>query len=442
MQRIAKFTRYLPESGWTPVIIAAELVPGRPLDESLASEVESVRVTRTPARHVATAISRLLRPAKEIANSGARDTVSQAPAPDAATEASPGSPAKPPMGVTPALRKPSLSRRLARWVTVPDDAVFWKGPAITAAVRLGRECGAEAIIATGPPYSVVIAGGKVARHLGVPLVADMRDAWDRNPVAVVPTPLHRAVSRSQEQRSLAAADVVTCTSPAIADEARAFGARHVEIVPNGFDPADLPQPSRDAATPLRIAFMGRIYFGQSDPTPVLEAMAACATDRSPAANIEFDIVGTWPESVEAAVARLGLGDRVHFHGYRPHRDALEIVARADVGLVLVEDLPGAEATAPAKLYEYLGLGMAALVLGPVGGFPARVVAECGGGITLPTSDGPGLAAALRELAAAKASGTLPVPDPHEVARYDRREQARELARVLDAATAERTGADS
>lgn len=414
VQRVAKFSRYLPESGWTPVVVAAELVPGRPLDESLASETASVRVVRTPARHVSSAISRLIKPAKEIAAGSSRDATPERTA----------------VG-TPALHKPSLSRRLARWVTVPDDAVFWKGPATDAAVRLGRDSGAEAVIATGPPYSVVVAGADVARRLGVPLVADMRDAWDRNPGAVVPSPLHRAISRAQERRSLAAATVVTCTSLAIADEARAFGAGRVEIIPNGFDPGDLPQPARDAAAPLRIAFMGRIYFAQSDPTPLLEAMARCATKAGPASRIGLDIVGTWPSSVETAVERLSLGDRVHFHAYRPHREALAIVAHADVGLVLVEDLPGAEATAPAKLYEYLGLGMTAMVIGPTDGFPARVIGETGGGFVLSTDDAPGLDAALRELAAAKTSGALPSPDPEAVARYDRRRQARELAGVLD-----------
>lgn len=421
VQRIAKFARYLPESGWEPVIVAAEVIDGRPLDPTLAEEVAGVRVVRTPARHVGNAISALLAPLKR-ARSAARTGGSSTGAGSNSSS----------------VQSASLSRRIARWFTIPDDAVFWKGPAVRAAISLGRELGVEAVIATGPPYSVPVAGAKVARALGVPFIADMRDAWDRNPVAIVPTPLHRAYNRRLERRMLAAADAVTCTADAIVAEAEEFRGRRVELLPNGYDPADVPE-HRPEPGPLRIAYMGRVYFGHSDPAPVFSAMAQLAKNSGPASDVVFDLVGTYPDSVPPSVEALGIGDRVHFHGYLPHHDALDIVSRADIGLVIVEDRPGSEATAPAKLYEYLAMGMPALLLASPTGFPARVLSETGGGVQLLPGDSDGIRGALERFAAEKAAGTLPAPDQDAVARYDRRRHAARLGELLGELTAHSGG---
>lgn len=415
VQRVTKMSRYLPEFGWQPVVLAAEIVPGRPLDPSLATEVAHVEVVRTPARHVATAISNLLAPAKSLARS--RNTTPPAEKPASVASASP------------AVRGASVSRRISRWFAF-DDAVLWQDAAVAAAVRLGRERGVEAVIATGPPYSVVVAGARVASELGVPLVADMRDGWDRNPVNVRASALHRRFDQARELRVMEQAAVVTATSSAIVDEASDFGATRIELVPNGYDPADLVEHAPDATGPLRIAYMGRIYYGQSDPTPIFEAMARLASAGGDAARIEFDIVGSYPEGVPEAAQRLDIGERVHFHGYLPHREALEIVARADVGLVIVEDRPGADATAPAKLYEYLGMGMTVLLLAPETGFPAAVLTRTGGGVRLDAADTAALDATLKRWVAEKTAGSLDSPDPEAVALYDRRRQAGRMAEVL------------
>lgn len=409
VQRVTKFSRYLPDFEWMPVVVAGEMIAGRPVDETLAEEVAHVQVVRTPARSVSTAIAGLIRPLKRLRGSGpGRGGTSEAP----------------PAGSW----QTPLSARIARWLAVPDDSAYWVGPAVRAAVDLGRREKVAAVMASGPPFSVAIAGARVAETLGVPLVVDMRDHWRDNPTGSWPTSRHRRRSEKLERRVMAAADAVVAVSEPIAGEARSMGARDVRVVPNGFDPTDLPRRRPDPSGPLRVAFMGKIYFGHSDPSAFLEGMAEA---RGQGDDIVADFVGSWPPGMEARIERLGLSPHVSFHGYLPHTEALKVISAADLGLVLIEDRPGSKASLTGKLFEYLGMGLPILVAGPLDGAAAELVGELRAGVVVKAGEASDIARVLSECAEAKRRGTpLSTVDPTEVSRYDRRALTGELARVL------------
>lgn len=429
VQRWAKMCRYLPDSGWQPVVVCAEPVPRRTRDDSLLADVAGVEVHRTPHRHSANAIAGLLEPLKRLGR-GQRD---MRDAPGSAQGTAPSA-----TSASSAMRKAPLSTRISRWIAVPDEAAYWRPVAVREAVRVGREAAVEAVIATGPPFSAMMAGARVARELGVPLVLDQRDGWGTSPVIELPTGLHRRLSRSQERRVMPAAHVVVATADSIAEEAAAFGARRTLVIANGFDPSDLPGHAPNAEGPLRLVFMGKVFFGHSDPAPLFTAMALAAKQGGPAAEIRFEIIGTWPDGVVRAAAEAGVADRVEFTPYMPHHEALARTAQADVGLLLIADRPGAEGTCPAKLYEYLGMGMPVLLAGPPDGMPARILRETDGGWAVKPSDISGLAQRLAELADAKAAGrTLGEPDADAVGRYSRPKQAARYAELLNEVTGER-----
>lgn len=413
---MAKFSKYLPRSGWTPLVVAGEIVKGRPTDTSLAEEVRDVAVTRTPARSLSTAIAALIRPLKALRSPGG----------------GPGGPSNV-AGVIDA--RPSLSGRIARWLAVPDDAAYWIGPASREAVRIGRSEKARVVLASGPPFSVTVAGARSAAQLGLPFVVDMRDHWRDNPAAYWPTTWHERRSAKLERRVLAAADMVLAVSEPIAAEARSMGARDARVLPNGFDPDDLPARQPDPAGPLRVAFMGKVYYGHSDPTAFLRAMVHA---RESGIDVTLDFVGSRPAAVEETVRALGLADVVEFHGYMPHRSALELVARADMGLVLIDDRPGAKASVTGKLFEYLGMGLPVLVVGPTDGAAAQLVNTTGGGFVAKSGDVADISRVLLDCVHLKRAGKpLGCPDAEEVGRYGRPDQAAELARVLDAVSLRR-----
>jgi glycosyltransferase involved in cell wall biosynthesis len=421
VQRVTKFARYLPQNGWEPVVVSAEHVPGRPYDETLLEEVASVPVLRTPARRANVPVARALGLAKRLRGAFRRRRTSAA-----GGSASPTGPVTRPVGLT---------ARITASIAFPDVAAYWIGSAVRAAVGRGRREKVSAVLASGPPHSALIAGSRVAAALGVPFVADMRDAWRDNPGAYYPTGIHRSRALAVERRVMESADAVTCVSEPIATEAREMGAQDTVVLPNGFDGSDLP-PWSPGPGQLRLAFLGHMYASHSDPAPLLDAMRLAAGSLSAAAGATFDVIGAVAPFACEEVAVRGLQDRVRFLGYHAHAEALALLSGADVGVVLIRDMPGSKASFTGKIFEYLGMGIPILLLGPTDGAAADLVREVGAGLVVAYGDAHGCAQALAQLAEAKARNERPVaPDPDVVRRFDRREQARMLASVLDRVTA-------
>jgi glycosyltransferase involved in cell wall biosynthesis len=423
VQRCAKFARYLPEFGWTPLVVTGSPVPGRPYDESLLEGTDGLCVVRLRPLRVSSLAAHALAPAKR-----GRDLVRRAGAASSAGSASePGDPGTRTTSSVP------LSSRLARLVSM-DDASWWAPSAARTAVLLGRAHGARAVVASGPPFSVTAAGARAARELGVPLVVDLRDAW-RDGAKWFPHDRARRHAREVEQRVLTAADVVLAVTNVIADEARQFGARDVRLLPNGYDAADIVATWRpQAAMPLRLVFMGRIYGSHSEPWDLLAALGVLRRTR-PDLDLRLEFVGAVPDSVAQTAAAHGVGDRVDCLGYLPHAEALERVAAADVAVILIADSPAAKASMTGKLFEYLAMGLPTLVLGPADGEAAKLVTSLSAGWVDDPHDVDGIAARLAALAAAKAGGTLSTRATGAgIARYERRALTGELAGILDEAT--------
>ena len=104
--------------------------------------------------------------------------------------------------------------------------------------------------------------------------------------------------------------------------------------------------------------------------------------------------------------------------------------RAADALVLLTSRNAGEAT--SKLYEYLASGRPVLALA-TGNEAARIVAETGAGVTVDPTDVPGIAAALRRVAA----GTLHAGGERDLGRYVYPGPAAAMSELIDAALSER-----
>ncbi len=411
VQRIAKFCRDLQRHGWEPTVVTAEHVQGRPYDASLCTDVEGIPVVRLAHHNLIHAIAAPLAVLKRALSSrGSSDVVWGSVASN-----------------TQSTRTP-MSTRVARWLSVPDEAARWARSAALHVQTMDTRF--DAVLASGPPHSTLVAGRTCAERRGIPLVVDMRDSWAHNPHFYFATPVHRWLIERQQRRVCGSAALVTAVSPRIADEARAFGARSAEVIPNGYDASEMPPLMGRPEAPLTLAFMGRFY-GLTDPTPLLDALAHLVGVIG-GRGVHLEIVGTGDPAVEAAVRSRGLQDVVTFHGYLPHEEALRVVAGCDVGVVVIADEPGAESVYTGKLFEYLGMGIATLVIGPVSGAAAELVLLSGAGRVVGYRDSEAIALVLADLADMKAAGSvLASPVATLISSFERSQQAARLARLLD-----------
>ena len=106
------------------------------------------------------------------------------------------------------------------------------------------------------------------------------------------------------------------------------------------------------------------------------------------------------------------------------------MSAADLLLVLVNTTPGAEATVPGKLFEYLAVARPILAVLPRGAEAADIVKRTRSGWSAQAGDVDSILSRLRMAYHAFRMRQPPTPDEAEVARYDRREQAKVLAALL------------
>ncbi|MFC0676073.1 glycosyltransferase family 4 protein [Brachybacterium hainanense] len=277
----------------------------------------------------------------------------------------------------------------------------------------------DVIIATAPAIPSLLVGRLLAARWGVPLVAEMRDAWPDLVTHIGPAvaeaatgavahrragPLgallavgarlakrrvHRAVSTWQQ-----GADHVVTTTAQFARVLRERGIAEVDVVRNGTDLTRLaPAAPLGEHAELRVLYLGNM--GRSQGLELVVATAARLAREGVALDVRMIGHGVAADDLAALAERLDapvtIGSRI------PHPRVGEQYDWADTVLVSLRDWKPFDWTIPSKLYELLATGRH--VSAVVAGEAADVVRAAGAGDVVPPGDGEALAQLWRRLAA-------------------------------------------
>jgi glycosyltransferase involved in cell wall biosynthesis len=407
VQRSLKFARYLPDSGWTPIVLTG---PGEafgewaPIDESLMAEL------------------------------GGRAEVHRVPGP------------------VPEDTYGRIDRLLAR----ESDFSGWWRAGVLAEGRRHRDI--DLICATMSPWESGFAAAELARDLDVPLVLDLRDPWALDEMLSYTTRFHARLDLRRMRRTLAQADAIVMNCPEAGRQVREhfpeLAGIPVDVVPNGFDAEDFasPPPARPADG-LRIVHTGYLHtsFGsrrrdivrgllgglpQGDPLTrshvVLMQALELLSERSPeiAQGVELHLAGQLSEA-DRSVDRLGV---VREHGYLGHAACVELMRSADLLFLPMHDLPAGRRAriVPGKTYEYLGSGRPILAGAPDGDAREMLTALPWAHVCRPR-DAEAMAAAIADEVSRKRARGGPAPDGDRalVEQFERRALTRRFAGVFD-----------
>lgn len=224
------------------------------------------------------------------------------------------------------------------------------------ALRLARQNAPDVIHAV--EESAFIARW-IGRKLGIPYIFDMDSSMPRQIADKLPflAPLLPPM-RALERRAIRDAAAVVPMCDALAEDARAAGARRVEVLRDiSLVPADAPAcPEKGFRQALALRGPAILYIGNLEPYQgidlLLEGFAKAAALAADAALV---VAGGRPEDVaagQAKVAALGIGARAHFLGPRPVADMIHLFRDADI---LVSPRTQGQNT-PMKIYSYLDSG--------------------------------------------------------------------------------------
>lgn len=357
VQRWVKFSKYLPEHGWQPVIYTPENPERLAYDESLLADIpECTEVIRR----------RIVEPyglyRKLFGRSGGEVN---------------------PLNSSGKSLKSKLSRVVRGNLFIPDPRVSWVRGSVRFLKKYLREHPVDAVVTTGPPQSMHLIGRGLKRSLGLPWIADFRDPWTRM-FYYKHLCLSKFADRKHhrlEQGVLDEADLVLAVSPPVRDDFQAQTGTPVHLITNGYDEDDFPvrEPGSRKDGKFRIVHTG-LFAADGNPLKLWDALARrCREDEDFAQRLEIRLAGKTDAPVLEAIRERGLGAQLVDLGYLPHSRVVQEQQEADLLILPLRHEPEYAKVLPGKIFEYIASGRPVLGIGQEDGAAAAILRDSGAG---------------------------------------------------------------
>jgi glycosyltransferase involved in cell wall biosynthesis len=231
-----------------------------------------------------------------------------------------------------------------------------------------REKKFDVVITSGPPHSAHFAGLLATLGRDAKFWIDMRDPWSAmHEMHLTEDRVIRAerfILRRLERLAFPRAARVIVNTREFESALRA-DEPELDVVwfPNGVDLEQLPPRDPTTVEQCSLSYIGALYANRN-LSSVFAAMHALVRDRPEAsAKLRLNVAGPLDspnrERMYDEIAAAGLTAQVAIHGVLPRAQALELLNRSHLALVLAQDQP---MCVPAKLYESVGLGVPTLVI--------------------------------------------------------------------------------
>lgn len=410
VQRPVAFAKYLPQFGYTPIVLTRRSACGRPVDAGpladLPAEVQIERIDPDPENEWEWLYRRLnfLAPVERLLG---RPTGSVAVA----------------IAWRLSQRRPGMAINRA-----------WIQPALTLGSELIRRQRPDVLLATGPPFSTLKVGAVLAERFDLPLVSDFRDPWT---YAYMWRPISESHARSErawEHRVVARSSHVVVVTPSMAarmrDDYPPF-AEKVRVITNGYDDHAIVSAAREANRKLTITHVGTI-INVRQPTALLNALNLLQ-DRHPevAADLCIRFVGPSDPPLRTEIATRKLDGLVEDLGSVSSVRSKEYMRSADV--LLVQEFVATMAI-PGKIFEYLAACRPILALVKEDSDSAWLLRQTGIARIVGSDDREHIVEALVDLWRSWRNGELRAHvDSSWLSQFHRRELTRSLADLLNSA---------
>lgn len=364
VQRWVKFSKYLPQFGWQPVIYTPENPEMTSIDKTLEEDIPEEAIV--VKRHITEFYSfyRKL--------TGKKDATKQ--------EVNPINSQKKTF-------KQKLMLFLRGNLFIPDPRVTWVRPSVRFLKKYLKENPVDAIVSTGPPQSMHLIARQLSRATGIPWVADFRDPWTKM-FYFKHLCLCKWAERKHhrlEQQVLDDATVVVAVSPLVQEEFQVMTNTPVELITNGFDDDDFSQVVEPDGY-FNVTHTG-LFASDGNPETLWDVLSEkCRTDKEFDKMLHIRLIGKTDKEIIDSINAAGLGSHVINLGYQGHNVAVREQKNASLLILPLRKEPEYRATLPGKLFEYLASMNPILGIGQTDGAMARIVNQTGAGVVFGWDD--------------------------------------------------------
>lgn len=410
VQRWLKFSKYLPEYGWQPVIYTPENPEAPVNDDSLQKDVHPETVV----------IKKRIREPyllyKRFLGKASGDRINA--------------------GFLAEQEKPDKKEGLSVWIRgnwfIPDARKFWINPSVRYLIPYLRNNPVDAVISTGPPHSMHLIARKLKKRLKIPWIADFRDPWTEidyyNQLKL--TRRSDQKHRNLERAVLQEADRVVVIGNTMAERFNTTQGITPVVISNGFDEADFTHKKGKAGTGFSIVHIGAMNQDRNHASFWETVAELVAEEPHLSANLKIRLVGKLDHSVHRMISTHNLGEFVEIQAHLPHDQITDLLQSAAVLYLPINQTPNARSIQTGKLFEYLAAGRPILGTGPEDGDAAAVLKECRAGVMVGFNDKVRLKEVLKEWIRLYLKGKLNM-EFSGIETYSRRNLTGRLAEQLD-----------
>lgn len=362
VQRWLKFSKYLREYGWEPVIYTPENPEAPAVDHSLENDIpEGITVIKLPIFEPYSAYKRFvgMKPGDKV-NAGFLQEK----------------------------EKPGRAEGFAVWLRgnffIPDARRFWINPSIKYLTKYLKDNPVDAIVSTGPPHSMHLIAMHLNKSFNIPWLADFRDPWTGIDFyhQLKLTSIANKFHHKLEKKVLSTATEVTVISRDMMNEFNGIVERGYKLVTNGYDEEDIsPLPQNQLDNEFTISHIGSLNPARN-PLILWKVLAEMVKNNPLFANaLRIKLVGKVDIGVMKSIEDFGLTEYLTRIEYMPHRDVMHEIQKSQVLLLLINNTPNAKGILTGKIFEYLGSGRPILNIGPEDGDAAAMLTNADAGQT-------------------------------------------------------------
>lgn len=411
VQRWLKFSKYLNEFGWEPIIYTVENGEYPQYDASLENEVpDGIFVLRKPALEPYSIYKKFTGRKKE--STLQPEIVSSS-------------------------KKKSFLENIAIWVRgnffIPDARKFWINPSIRFLKKYIEQNPVDVIVSTSPPQSTHLIALGLKKHFNLPWLADFRDPWTRVDYFDQLKLSNSAYKKHKklEQEVLLNADKVLTVSYAWADDFKELGAKDVDIITNGYDTPDLPTSEVEKDNSFSIAHIGNLSKNRTHKV-LFDALKELKNELPGFAEaLEIKLAGSVDDAFYGLARESGISENIKDLGLINHQQALTETCSAQVLLLLLGDEKQSQGRIPLKVFEYMASQRPIIGIGSTESDVAKILEQSGTGIMLSLNDKMGLKTQVSEYFKNYREGNLKLQNPKKISAYSRKELTSKLSVLLN-----------
>jgi hypothetical protein len=342
VQRWLKFTKYLPNNNWKPIIYTPKNAYFEVKDKALLNDIPAAtEVWKYSIWEPYALKAKFFGEAEKNQSAGVISN------------------------------KKSFKNSMLNWIRgnvfIPDPKVYWVKPSVKFLQDKIKKEGIKHIITTGPPHSMHLIGLGLKKAMpDLKWVADFRDPWSELDLLDEFHLLKSSRNKHQslEKKVLQTADVTLTVSESWVEDLKRLGAKKVAFITNGYDADDFElKPKKNDK--FIIGHYGLLNHLRNPKFLWKTLDDICSENKEFESRLEIHLSGNIDREVIAEIESYPkLKENLKQLGYLSHAQVVQQYNETDILLLLLFNSRSGIGNYPGKIFEYFATNKPILAFGP------------------------------------------------------------------------------